>query len=122
VSYCRWSCDHWRSDVYCYAHVDETWTTHVAGRRRVGLENVPPPPSFALLDTPEVWKATYAAHQAALGRCEFEPIALPHAGETFKDDNPQEMIETLLRLRGLGYHVPEHALAALREEVAEEAV
>ena len=116
MSYCRWSCDNWRSDVYCYEHVDGTWTTHIAGRRRVGLENVPPAPGLDLLGTPDVWKAAYVAHHAALDKCGFKDIVLEHAGETFKDAGPQEMHDRLLYLRGLGYHVPEHALRALREE------
>jgi hypothetical protein len=37
MSYCRWSCDDFRSDVYTYAHIDGTWTTHVAGQTRNGV-------------------------------------------------------------------------------------
>lgn len=35
MSYCRWSSMNWRCDVYTYADMGGTWTTHVAARRRV---------------------------------------------------------------------------------------
>jgi hypothetical protein len=33
MSYCRWSSNHGECDVYVYAHVEGSWTTHVAGRK-----------------------------------------------------------------------------------------
>ena len=36
MSYCRWSSDNWKCDLYCYEDVSGGITTHVAGNRIVG--------------------------------------------------------------------------------------
>jgi hypothetical protein len=114
MSYCRWSCDDFRSDVYCYAHVDGTWTTHVAGNKVVG--EVPHVP--CILDVPpEEFAAAHKTQMEFLDKAERRPIGLAHDGETFKDAGRQEMIDRLLYLRSIGYHVPEHALERLRDEI-----
>lgn len=124
MSYCRWSCDNFKSDVYCYEHGDGTWTTHVAGYRRLGVEKVPPMPnpSDYPADNPSRWTVDYLAHHEALDKCELVPIGLPHDGKTYKDKSPKGMLDTLLYLREQGYHVPEHAIDALREEIADAGV
>lgn len=33
MSYCRWSCLDFKSDVYVYANINGAWTIHVAGNR-----------------------------------------------------------------------------------------
>jgi len=87
MSYCRISFDpDCPSDVFTYADVDGTWTTHVAsGRYTDGFH----------------------------GRTEL--IGLPHDGETIKDVGPGECAETLKRLREIGYIVPQEAIDALIE-------
>lgn len=35
MSYCRWSSDDHKSDVYCYENGRGLWTTHVAANRRI---------------------------------------------------------------------------------------
>jgi len=44
-------------------------------------------------------------------------IDLPHAGERFVDFTAEDVIERLLMLREVGYHVPQSALDELRAEV-----
>lgn len=36
MSYCRWSCDDFECDLYCYSDVSGGWTIHVAANRHVG--------------------------------------------------------------------------------------
>lgn len=120
MSYCRWSSDNWKSDVYTYAHVDGSWTTHVAGRRRVGLDTLPPEPlrsigkysSFAFL-------VAYRIYHDAMEGLPFVEIDLPHVGETFKDASPQECADTLRMLKGMGYHVPDGVIEELDDEEPE---
>src|SRR3954471_1428440 len=46
MSYCRWSSDKFRSDVYVYACFDNTWTTHVALSKL--MEEYPGPDPYSL--------------------------------------------------------------------------
>ena len=120
MSYCRWSSDNWRCNLYCYE--GGGWTTHVAGRQRVGVENLPPNPLGIIgkLD-PDEWMLRYKAHHVALESLPFADIDLPHAGETFHDATLEEFKERLLYLRGIGYHFPDHVLERVNEEIADAA-
>lgn len=116
MSYCRWSSDNWKSDVYCYANVSGAWTTHVAGMRVVG--DIPQVDWGLWHSDPDKMWEQYEAQHKFLEDCKRAPIGLPQDGETFDDAGPPEMLERLLWLRGLGYNVPETALEELREEIA----
>lgn len=118
MSYCRWSSDNWRSDVYTYAHVDGTWTTHVASRKRIG--ELPEHPGW---DEPidNDWLRRAKAHSDAVSASELVPIGLPHDGKTFKDAGPLECAATLIMLRATGYHVPSYAIEELEAEAKEDA-
>lgn len=120
MSYCRWSSDNFRCDLYCYADVGGGYTTHVAGRRRIGLENLPPDPLTIITLPPDEWLPVYRAHRAALDALPFEDITLPHSGESFNDPDLASFKERLLYLRKLGYHFPDYVLETIDEETAEE--
>lgn len=118
MSYCRWSSDDWKSDVYTYVHVDGSWTTHVAGRRRVGLETLPPNP-YAMLRrgySQLAFVVAYRLYNAALDNLPLVDIDLPYAGATFKDVRPQACAATLRMLRAAGYHVPDGVIEELEAE------
>lgn len=116
MSYCRWSSDNWRSDVYVYAHYDGTWTTHVAGRKRVG--EIPEAPSFAEPINDD-WMRRYREHMDAVEAAEMVDIGLAHDGKTFKDAGPLECAATLLMLKATGYHVPPGVIEDLESEAAD---
>lgn len=116
MAYCRWSSDDFRSDVYTYEHCDGSWTTHVAGRRRIGLEQLPESPYTREALQRSDWKDLYKSYHEVLQSLPFEDITLPHVGETFKDDSPQECADRLRMLRGLGYHVPDGVIEELEAE------
>jgi hypothetical protein len=140
VSYCRFSSDNWRSDVYVYEHVAGGWTTHVAGMKRA----LPPIPDFPLSRMPRfgaqlakgMRRPTYPSrwHEVA-AHCAFriygiwhhvhmwsvdviplKPIGLPHDGESFSDETATACADRLEALRAIGYHVPQYAIDALRDE------
>lgn len=146
MSYCRWSSDNWRCDVYVYQDTNGGWTTHVAGRRHV----LPPIPDIASgrlamalhrwsgcrfegreLVYPSRWRGiVYRAwvrfsmawgryvHRGTLRLIPLRPIGLPHDGETYNDPTPGDCADRLEALRATGYRVPQYALDALREESA----
>mgnify|MGYP000935111319 FL=1 len=142
MSYCRFSSDNFRCDVYVYEDCYGGWTTHVAGRRHL----FPVLPSIS--GTPVLlWlgikfgpghKATYPsrAHAATaacwiwivvrwerlrdwlLDRNPLRPIGLPFDGERYNDDTPGECAARLKELSRIGYNVPKRAIKALEIEEA----
>jgi hypothetical protein len=123
VSYCRFSSDNWKSEVYVYANVSGAWTIHVAGNKVVGPV---PEEDLSFLDlekdSPE-WQAAadrwVASHKVAmdyLRTAERRDITLPFAGETFDTASPGECADKLQELVDIGYHVPDGVIADLREE------
>lgn len=120
MSYCRWSSDDYKSDVYSYEHCAGYYATHVASNRLVAPL---PEVDMSLLvgenANPDEWTRQYKAQHEEFERIGREPIGLPYDGETFEDRTLGEFLNTLLMLRGVGYHVPEYALDRVREEIAE---
>lgn len=94
MSYCRFSSDDGKSDVYVYASGGAGYVTSVAHSRI----------------NPNVKE----------GAARYIVIDLPHAGEQFCDTKRSEVFDRLLSLRELGYHVPEAALDRLRREMSSE--
>lgn len=129
MAYARFSSDDCRSDVYVYESVHGGFVTHVATKRLELSEPLPEPVQLLPLPeadpsvTQEQWDrradeylARHRHVQQVVSRSELAPIGLPHDGETFVHATAAESADHLERLRALGYHVPEFAIRALREE------
>ena len=54
-----------------------------------------------------------------LSGAEQRPIGLPHDGKAFWDKTLQDLKARLLSLRQLGYHVPDHAIDRIDQELAD---
>jgi hypothetical protein len=124
MSYCRWSSDNWKCDLYCYGELTGGYTTHVAGRRWIGLDPLTPDPLERLSDqnlTGAEMMQRYTEPYYA-GGLELEDIDLPHAGRTFHDQTLELFRERVLSLRSLGYRVPDSVLEEIDEEIHEAAV
>ena|SRR3990167_6315750 len=117
MSYCRWSSDNFRCDLYCYADCAGGWTTHVAGNRPVG--EVPKVPCLGSVSDSD-WLSANNEQTEFLAICEHKQIGLPHDGATFNDATIQEFLERLLALRAAGYQFPDYVLADVREEMVED--
>lgn len=115
MSYCRWSSDDYQCDVYVYEDVSGGWTTHVGTGRYVITE---PLPDLVILtpDTVHEYVEREAEVSRILRRSTVERVGLPHDGETYNDPTPGACADRLEDLRALGYHVPQYAIDALREE------
>jgi hypothetical protein len=87
--------------------------------------DIPTEPSLAALARKEITAQEFTRQHRIvmdwLEKADKEKIGLPHDGETFDDDSPQGMLETLARLKAMGYNVPEYVFEILREEIAESA-
>lgn len=132
MSYCRFSSDDWRSDVYVYEHFAGGFVTHVASNKPRGY--VPRTLSWP----PYAWKTgtlwrrigyavwfrlhwwSYNLQMAYIEVMPRRQLGLPSDGETYSDPDAEECVARLLGLRKLGYCVPQGAINALMEEAAEE--
>lgn len=149
MSYCRFSSDNWKSDVYVYEDVGGGWTTHVAMRRRK-IQPIPDilcsrfagrvhewsgcnmNPETLEFTYPNIFKKyVYRAwisvvvfwhkwiHGGTLHLIPLHPIGLAFDGESFSDGTALECAKRLEWLRAMGYHVPQKAIDALRSEESE---
>lgn len=128
MSYCRFSCDDFRCDLYCYADVSGGWTTHVATRRRVHTT----PPPMNIMDyiqnchddgveiDPEEFKRITGEYREWLDNCPWEDTPDIHGGQSFNDATIEDFKARLIDLRAKGYHFPDYVLEIVEEEIKEE--
>lgn len=117
MSYCRWSSDNWKCDLYCYEDCMGGWTTHVAAKRIVGDAPVVP----NILETqPEEWLAAERRQMLFLEHCDRAPIGLPFDGQTFNDPDLAAFRERIISLLEIGYHGTPYLLRIIDEEINDE--
>ena len=122
MSYCRWSSDNFKCDVYVYADVYGGWRIHVAANRIVG--EIPDDRFEDFINnkiSAEEFASLHNAQMEYLKTVVREQIKLPYAGESFDDATPGECADRLEYLRGLGYTVPQYAIDELRQDEVENA-
>lgn len=122
MSYCRWSSNDFRCDVYVYGAVGGGFQIHVATRRIV--YKAPIPPEVPLPDSDEgpefdAWQGRLKTMNRMRDEADRVKIGLPHDGETFSHETPGECADQLEALRTLGYIVPQYAIDQLRREQSE---
>ena len=120
MSYCRWSTDNFRCDLYCYESA-RGFVTHVAGNRLIG----PSLPSLPLSISKypggsRLWLLWRLLQNFIRSLCIRRYIRLPHAGESFTDVSLEAFRERLIYLRGLGYRFPDAVLSAIDQDINEE--
>lgn len=118
MSYCRFSSDGFKSNVYVYA--GSNYVLHVASQKKVGVETLPPHLKFPSKDEdwPEYFRKYDEWYDAfdALGDS-YRPIGLPHDGATFEFDTLEELKEMLVYLKELGYYVPSQAFTNIDADI-----
>lgn len=110
MSYCRFSDDNWKSDVYIYESADG-YVCHVATNRVVG--NIPEEPEMS--DTGFI--AAHTAQMNYLDSAERVAIGGKYDGETRVFATLQELSDFTRELIQAGYHVPVWATDAIQEEM-----
>lgn len=116
MSYCRFSSDNFRCDLYCYESCYGGYVTHVAGRKPV--DDVPVVPAFGSVPDDQ-WLCAHRMQMAFLETCECAPLGLPHDGETFHDEDLPSFLARLENLKSLGYRVPDFVFELVREEMTD---
>ena len=117
MSYCRFSCNDFQSDIYCYEHVGGFFAIHVACNRPVWGDKLPPEEDYTQ-ENIEAWVKRHNRVMEMLDDIPREDIGLPHDGERFCEPTAQAALERLLELRDIGYNVPQHAIDGLKEDAA----
>jgi len=115
MSYCRWSSDNHKSDVYVY-HGEEGYITEVGRNRIVGEVPQLPPWRNDVPNDPVFWDA-YNRQRDFLDSAEHRPIGLPLDGQHLVDDDLPDLLSRLEQLRSIGYHVPEFVFKIIKEEI-----
>lgn len=106
MSYCRWSSDSHRCDIYAYES-DAGFEVHVARSRY----NLPDHVCAPMWDDPD-WANKYNEWSEILRASELFPIGLPFDGESYVFDTENEMFACFAELAHAGYNVPGGLLAA----------
>jgi hypothetical protein len=130
MSYCRWSSDNFKCDLYCYADVGGGYTTHVAGMKRV--DDIPSADMPRELrdgslkkGTPEfdavisAWTDATNAQIKAATDSDMVPIGLSYDGASFNDPTLETFRARVVMLREAGYYCPDYVLERIDEEIAE---
>ncbi len=115
MSYCRWSSDNFKCDVYCYEDVSGGWTTHVAASKAVG--DIPPADDDLFMNDVEKWLLAHRKQMDFLATTERKPIGLPHDGKSFNDPDLQSFRGRLTMLKDAGYNVPAYVFETIDEEI-----
>lgn len=118
MSYCRFSSDNWKSDVYVYES-DNGFVIHVAGARyTTEIPNVPPMPSGG---TYEEWKEWFNLHNKQMKAVSSAPtktIGGDYDSQTFICETAEETLDKLKDIKEHGYNVPDFAFESLKEEIS----
>lgn len=115
MSYCRWSSDDWKSDVYAYES-NRGYELHVAGNRYTS--EIPPLLPYST-ENHEAWWKSYQAQMEAVDKAESAPIGGEYDGKDFVYDTLPEFLEGLRDVAGKGYRVPEWVIEVVQDEIAE---
>lgn len=113
MSYCRFSTDNFRSDVYVY-YGDEGYTCHIASRKISNIDECPEISiTLSLEDNQKFIERSRIRQEWMESYALRVPIEHELAGTTFTTNTSEEMVEELLFLRQEGFHVPQNAIDAL---------
>lgn len=120
MSYCRWSSDDFRCDLYCYEDVSGGWTTHVAASRTVDDPPVAGEITGSMSDAEmATWLAAHKAQMAWLETAARRPVGGAHDGASFSDPTIEAFRARLTDLRVSGYRFPDYVIEAVDAEIAE---
>ena len=125
MSYCRWSSDGMKCDVYVYEDVMGGFTCHIARSKIVNLHEAPEEPKMpsdlGISNDSNDWIPEYMEKSKL--RSEWlenhairENIGLEFDGKTFNTESATSMANELTMLKNMGYQVPQYAIDSLYEE------
>ena len=130
MSYCRWSSDGYRCDLYAYEDVAGCWTIHIAGRR--SKMQAPLLTNYLKLKKDgKSWEEKglrdfnkahheWRKEQDLLSDEErYEDINLEHDGKTFRMGTLGAFRDKMVELMDMGYMCDRDVLVLIDEEIDE---
>ena len=122
MSYCRFSSDYFRSDVYCYES-ESGICVHMANNRVVDWSGAPPPVALAGPVSRELIAAFMDCHNKTSAwlttKPEREVINHPEAGAGHVFSSYLDAADFIEQMSADGFHVPEGVVDELRIEARE---
>lgn len=123
MSYCRFSTDDFQCDLYCYADVNGGYTTHVAANRVMFNKPLPKPITLGPHPNKAQVKEWLNRNQFVSNLLDDDdavtrvPITLPFAGDTFNDTTLEDFLDTLIKLKEVGYVFPQYVIETVESEI-----
>lgn len=114
MSYCRFSDDNWKSDVYVYEHCDGGYRIHVASRKLI--TELPKLPGLEE-ENIEEWVKAHNEQMDILETASYENIGLEHDGLSFSEETLQALYDRLANLKEIGYNVPGYVFDIIKKEM-----
>lgn len=119
MSYCRWSSDDFRCDLYCY-ETNASFVIEVKTHRLAGdLPRIGDYPLNADQETITRWVRAEEEQSRIRETLERLPIGLPHDGASIWVKTLGEFRQTLRLLRSEGYNFPDYVLEEVEREIVE---
>lgn len=122
MSYCRWSSDNFKCDIYAYESCHGGFDIWIASNRIVGE---PPKGGYGLIlednskENIEKFVEQERARSKWMDSCKREPIELPFVGDHFNEPDLESFYNRMIKLRGIGYNFPDYVLETIKEEMNE---
>lgn len=116
MSYCRWSSDNYKCNIYAYES-HRGYEIHVASLQIV--EDIPPLPDITKVSLEE-WSSAYHQQGKALDEATRVPIGLPSDGQSFVLEDLDAFEAWLRALREEGYHFPDYVFEVIANERKEQ--
>ena len=123
MSYCRWSTENFKCDLYVYEG-SHAWVIHVAGNRIVSEITDADLVLAKWMNEPtrDRWNAVVAAREKQrkeLDTATREPLNYGCEGDHYDLESPAECADKIEELVAMGYYCPQWVIDQLREEQAE---
>jgi hypothetical protein len=119
MSYCRWSTDSFRCDVYAYEDTGGGWTIHVASRKK-DLPNVVRQPEIDReWSDSAAWSAAYRLWELNYDAAPWIELTAPSAGMSFNEPSLEAFRDRMQALRAEGLRFPDEVFEAIDDEIAE---
>lgn len=123
MSYCRFSSDAFRSNVYVYENMDGNFIINVAENKMDCEEHEIPAPVESL--NPNYMSGEEITEQwnrilEFVDECPRKPINGGFDGDMIVCEDLESTKDQLLQLREHGYHVPEYTFEIIDEELEDE--
>ena len=118
MSYCRWSTDNFKCDVYAYESCYGGWQIYIASHRYE--DGIPLVDNNLLIkEKTKEWTEQYIKQSKWLETAKFEPIGLPLDDGDIVCETLPDFLAKMQEIKKAGYHIPDWVFDDIKEEIKE---